>query len=167
MSLGETVWKAEFGRKKKICILLAATSGTEVTCSNARHAQLATTQINSQNYIWLYYHTSLIMGEGKYEYFWSLFCEVSKGIWWKKYIWAEIYCMYCSLQNLWTYLLTKSNFSKIRKIIHNAYYFLFSTALSKIFYIKDDYTYSASKKMHPNLSGVWMNVNLYCALSSQ
>ncbi len=32
-----------------------------------------------------------------------------------------------------------SNFNKIREIIQNACYFLFSTVLSKIFYIKDVY----------------------------
>ncbi len=30
-----------------------------------------------------------------------------------------------------------SNFSKLREIIQNAHYFLFSTVLSKIYYIKD------------------------------
>ncbi len=56
------------------------------------------------------------------------------------YIYIYIYTVL--LESLWTpcrICENVSNFNKIRQIIQNAYYFLFSTVLSKIFYIKDVY----------------------------
>ncbi len=50
------------------------------------------------------------------------------------------------LQNLWTWIIL----AKIREIIQNACYFLFSTVMSKIFHIKDVCIYIVHKTKNNN-----------------